>query len=127
MPILSANPATGEPLKKFSGHSANEIEHRVQQAEATFQHHRHCSFAERSQLMMAAATILDSERQQFAEIISSEMGKIIGAARDEVEKCSLSCRFYAQNAERFLEEQTRQTKAARSFVRYEPMGVILAI
>ncbi len=77
--------------------------------------------------MTAAAFILDSEKQHFAEVITSEMGKIIRDARAEVEKCSRVCRFYAQNAERFLEERIRQTQAARSFVRYEPMGAILAI
>ncbi len=127
MAIASINPATGESLKKFSGHNAEEIEHRLQQADAAFQQHRHRSFDERAQLMTAAAFILDSEKQQFAEIITAEMGKIIRDARAEVEKCSRVCRFYAQNAERFLEERIRQTQAARSFVRYEPMGAILAI
>ncbi len=77
--------------------------------------------------MTAAAFILDSEKEHFSEIITSEMGKIIRDARSEVEKCSRACRFYAQNAERFLEDDTRQTQAARSFVRYQPMGAILAI
>ena len=77
--------------------------------------------------MTAVAFILDSEKEHFSEIITSEMGKIIRDARAEVEKCSRVCRFYAQNAERFLEESTRQTQAARSFVRYQPMGAIMAI
>jgi succinate-semialdehyde dehydrogenase/glutarate-semialdehyde dehydrogenase len=127
MSIASLNPATGESLKKFSAHSADEIEHRLQQADAAFRHHRHRSFEERAQLMTAAAFILDSEKQRFAEIITSEMGKILRDARAEVEKCSRVCRFYAQNSERFLEEQMLQTQAARSFVRYEPLGTILAI
>lgn len=127
MPIASINPATGESLKEFSAHGADEIEHRLQQATTAFQHQRHRSFEERAQLMTAAAFILDSEKEHFAEIMTSEMGKIIRDARAEVEKCSRVCRFYAQNAERFLEEDTRQTQAARSFVRYQPMGPVLAI
>jgi succinate-semialdehyde dehydrogenase/glutarate-semialdehyde dehydrogenase len=127
MAIASINPTTGEILKTFGAHDAEEIEHRLQQAEAAFQHHRRRSFEERAQLMTAAAFILDSEKEHFSEIITSEMGKIIRDARAEVEKCSRVCRFYAQNAERFLEDNTRQTQAARSFVRYQPMGAILAI
>lgn len=127
MAIASTNPATGKSLKTFSAHGAEEIAHRLQQAETAFQHHRRRSFEERAQLMTAAAFILDSEKEHFSEIITWEMGKIIGDARSEVEKCSRACRFYAQNAERFLEDDTRQTQAARSFVRYQPMGAILAI
>ncbi len=127
MAITSINPATGERLKDFTPHDGKEIERRVALTQNAFEHQRSRSFAERAQLMTAVASLLDIERDHFAKIISSEMGKIIGAAREELEKCSRCCRFYAENAERFLEEKVAQTQAARSFVRYEPMGAVLAI
>jgi succinate-semialdehyde dehydrogenase/glutarate-semialdehyde dehydrogenase len=77
--------------------------------------------------MMAVASLLEREKEEFARLITLEMGKLLGAARDEVEKCARACRFYAENAERFLEDEPAQTDAARSYVRYEPMGPVLAI
>ncbi len=127
MAIASINPATGEKIKDFPSHTAHDVERRIALAQSAFEQHRSRPFAERAHLMTAAAFILDSEKNHFAQIISSEMGKIISAAREEVEKCSRACRFYAQNAELFLEEKSRQTEAARSFVRYQPLGAILAI
>jgi len=77
--------------------------------------------------MMAAASLLDREKEKFARIITLEMGKLFRAAMEEVEKCSRGCRFYAENAERFLEDEPAQTDAARSYVRYQPLGPVLAI
>ena len=77
--------------------------------------------------MMATASLLAREKDKFARIITLEMGKILRAAVDEVEKCERACRFYAENAERFLEDEPVQTQAARSFVRYQPLGAVLAI
>ncbi len=127
MPITSINPATGEKLKDFDVHPAGEIERRLSLAERAFQHHRHRPFHERAESMMAAASLLESEKDRFARLITLEMGKILRGSIDEVEKCARVCRFYAENAERFLEDEPAQTHAARSFVRYQPMGAILAI
>jgi succinate-semialdehyde dehydrogenase / glutarate-semialdehyde dehydrogenase len=77
--------------------------------------------------MLAAAAILEREKHQLAKMITLEMGKLFSAAIDEVEKCARGCRYYAENAERFLEDETAQTAAARTFVRYEPLGPLLAI
>jgi succinate-semialdehyde dehydrogenase/glutarate-semialdehyde dehydrogenase len=77
--------------------------------------------------MIAAASILEREKKELATIISSEMGKLFSASIEEVEKCARGCRYYAENAERFLEDEAAQTSAARSFIRYEPLGAILAI
>jgi len=73
------------------------------------------------------ASLLDREKANLARIITLEMGKLLRGAIDEIDKCVRACRFYAENAERFLEDETAQTNAARSFVRYEPLGAILAI
>ena len=127
MPITSINPATGENLGDFQAHDDAEIERRLDRAEKSFQQHRGRPFQDRARLMMATASLLAREKDKFARIITLEMGKILRAAVDEVEKCERACRFYAENAERFLEDEPVQTQAARSFVRYQPLGAVLAI
>jgi succinate-semialdehyde dehydrogenase/glutarate-semialdehyde dehydrogenase len=127
MPIASVNPATGEKLKEFPAFSDSEIEKRLKLAEHAFSHHRRRPFAERTQLLMATAAILDQEKDKLARTITLEMGKLIHAAQDEIVKCARGCRFYAENSERFLEDEAAQTDAARSYVRYQPLGAVLAI
>jgi succinate-semialdehyde dehydrogenase/glutarate-semialdehyde dehydrogenase len=127
MPIASINPATGERLKEFSAFTELEIEKRVQQAERAFDHHRREPFPKRALLLMAAASLLEQEKKNFARTITLEMGKLFGAALEEVEKCARGCRFYAENAERFLEDEPALTAAARSYVHYEPLGPVLAV
>jgi succinate-semialdehyde dehydrogenase/glutarate-semialdehyde dehydrogenase len=77
--------------------------------------------------MMATAAILDQEKDKLARTITLEMGKLFRAAQDEIVKCARGCRFFAENSERFLEDEPAQTDAARSYVRYEPLGPVLAI
>jgi len=127
MAIASINPATGEELKEFASFDDSEIEKRLKLAERAFAHHRRRPFAERAQLMMATAGILDQEKKKLAHTITLEIGKLLHAAMEEVEKCARGCRFFAENAERFLEDEPAQTGAARSYVRYEPLGPVLAI
>ncbi len=127
MAITSINPATGEKLKEFSAFDENEIEKRLKRAERAFAHHRREPFAKRAQLLMAAGSLLEQEKEEFARTITLEVGKLLRAAMDEIMKCARVCRFYAENAERFLEDEPAQTKAARSYVRYEPLGPVLAI
>ena len=127
MAITSINPATGEKLKEFSAFDDNEIEKRLKRAERAFAHHRREPFAKRAQLLMAAGSLLEQEKEEFARTITLEMGKLLRAAMDEIMKCARVCRFYAENAERFLEDEPAQTNAARSYVRYEPLGPVLAI
>jgi succinate-semialdehyde dehydrogenase / glutarate-semialdehyde dehydrogenase len=127
MPIASVNPATGEKLKEFPAFNDSEIEKRLKLAERAFAQHRRRPFAERAQLMMATAGILDQEKGKLARTITLEMGKLLHAAQDEIVKCVRGCRFFAENSERFLEDEPAQTDAARSYVRYEPLGPVLAI
>jgi succinate-semialdehyde dehydrogenase / glutarate-semialdehyde dehydrogenase len=127
MPFKSINPATGEMLKEFGAFDEKEIEKRLQRAEHAFEHHRRNPIPVRAELMLAAASLLDREKTELARTITLEMGKLLKAAIEEVEKCARGCRYYAENAERFLEDEPAQTSAARSFVRYEPLGAVLAI
>src|SRR5262245_43370719 len=127
MAIASVNPATGETLKTFPAFSASQIEKSLQLATTAFHRYRRTPFDRRAQSMMSVATLLEREKEVLARTITLEMGKLFRAAVSEVEKCVSGCRFYAENGERFLEDQLEQTGAARSYVRYQPLGPVLAI
>jgi len=127
MAIQSINPATQEIFKIFDAHTDEALENIVAQADATFRDWHQTSFAERQNLMMKAAEILEQEVDHYAELISLEMGKPISQSLGEVKKCANVCRFYAEKAQGFLQEEMIQTQASKSFISYEPLGVILAI
>jgi succinate-semialdehyde dehydrogenase / glutarate-semialdehyde dehydrogenase len=127
MAIASVNPATGEFLKKFEALSASQIEEKLQRAADTFSRYRVVPFAERARMMLKAAAILDADKEIFARMMTAEMGKTLRSAVDEAAKCAWVCRYYAENAERFLADEVVETTAKQSFIRYQPLGVILAI
>ncbi len=127
MAIASINPATGEKLKEFSPFDDTEIEKRLTAAEKAFRKYRRSTFTDRSVLLEAVAELLFQEKEKFAQIITLEMGKLFRASVEEIEKCARGCRFYAENGERFLEEEPAQTDAAESYVQYQPLGPVLAI
>ncbi|HEV2708196.1 MAG TPA: NAD-dependent succinate-semialdehyde dehydrogenase [Pyrinomonadaceae bacterium] len=127
MSIATVNPATNETLRVFEPFAEEEIEERVGSAHETFRSYRRTTFAERARLMMRAAEILTTEKDSFARLMTLEMGKPLASAVQEVEKCAWVCRFYAENAARFLADEQVETNGARSYVRYEPVGVVLAV
>lgn len=127
MGIATVNPATGEILKTFVPLKSEEIEAKIALAASTFKQYRQISIAQRSKWMKAAADILDKDRATFARIMTLEMGKTLKSAIAEVEKCAWVCRYYAENAEQFLADVAVSTDASNSFVRYQPLGVILAV
>jgi len=127
MSIASINPATGETLRTFQPHSAAGVEEKLQAAADGFRRHRRTPFAERARMMLRAAEILESEKETFARLMVSEMGKPIQAARGEAAKSALGCRYYAEHAERFLADEEVPANAARSWVRYQPLGPVLAV
>ena len=127
MPIASINPATGEVLKEFAPHSDAQIEEKLQRAAEVFPRYRLLPFGERARMMAKAGEILENEKQAFARIMTLEMGKPLRSAADEAAKCAWACRYYAENAERFLADQVVETNARRSFVRYQPLGPVLAV
>src|SRR5256714_142041 len=127
MPISSINPATGEVLKTFETLSKRELEEKLSRAAAVFREHRRTAFHDRAAMMNRAAEILESEKKSFARTMTLEMGKPRNAAIQEAEKCALVCRYYAENAERHLTEEHVATNATRSFVCFQPLGVVLAV
>ncbi|MEO5753653.1 MAG: NAD-dependent succinate-semialdehyde dehydrogenase [Chthoniobacterales bacterium] len=127
MAIASINPATGETIREFAELSAKEIEEKLAAATRAFAKYRQSSFAQRASVLLKVADLLEAEMETLARTMTLEMGKPIEAARSEVRKCALGCRYYAENGVRFLEEEPIQTAAARSSVRWQPLGVVLAI
>jgi succinate-semialdehyde dehydrogenase / glutarate-semialdehyde dehydrogenase len=127
MAIASINPATGEKLKEFSSFDNAETEKRLSRSEKAFRKYRQTTFTERSEFFEATAELLFQEKKKFAEIITLEMGKLFRDSVAEIEKCARGCRFYAENGERFLEDEAAQTDAAESYVQYQPLGPVLAI
>jgi succinate-semialdehyde dehydrogenase/glutarate-semialdehyde dehydrogenase len=127
MPIASINPATGEVLQTFDSHSQQQIEEKLSRAAETFRQHRRTTFADRADKMLRAAEILETEKQSLARTMTLEMGKPINAAVQEAEKCALVCRYYAENAGRHLADEVVQTNATKSYVHFQPLGIVLAI
>lgn len=127
MAIASINPATGETLRAFHALSEAEIETKIDLASKTFRAYRHTKFTERARMLTRAAEILETEKDRFARIMTTEMGKLLKAAVDEALKCATGCRYYAETAERALADEVIETNATRSFVHYQPLGPILAV
>jgi succinate-semialdehyde dehydrogenase/glutarate-semialdehyde dehydrogenase len=127
MSIATINPATGETIKTFEPLSEAQIEQKLQLAVSVFHAERKTSFAERARRMMNAAAILERDKERFAKLMTLEMGKPYKAALGEVAKSASGCRYYAENAERFLADEIIETGAGKSFVRYLPIGPILAV
>src|SRR5262245_14684186 len=127
MAIATINPATGETLKTFTPLTPQQLEEKLQNAHVTFQQYRRTPIETREQLMQRAAEILEGEKQALGKIMTSEMGKPLKAAVSEAEKCAWVCRYYAENAERHLADEQVQTNAKKSYVKFQPLGPVLAV
>ena len=127
MAIATINPATGERSKTFNALTTEEIELKLALADVTYQKYRQTSFTQRSQWLNNAAAILERDQEQFAKIMTLEMGKPIQSAIAEVKKCAWVCRFYAEKAPEFLADKEIATDATSSYVSYQPLGIVLAV
>lgn len=123
MPIATVNPATGHTVRSYAAHSEQEIERRVHLAHSATTPWRATPLATRAAMLVALADLIDSEREPLAATMTLEMGKLLRAARDELDKCSRTCRWYAENAEHLLTPRV----LADGLVRYDPMGIVLAV
>ena len=121
------NPATGEPIREYAEHTDAEIEAKLARAAATFREWSRTSIAHRAQLMHAAARVLRESHDDHARLMTEEMGKPIVEARAEVEKCAWMCDYIADEAARFLTPEHVETDADESFVRFDPLGPVLAV
>jgi succinate-semialdehyde dehydrogenase/glutarate-semialdehyde dehydrogenase len=127
MAIATTNPTTGEVVKSFEPLTAAQIEQKLQLAVTAYHKHRQTSFGDRAGKMMRAAEILEQGKDECAHLMTLEMGKPLKAAVAEALKCATGCRYYAEHAERFLADEIVETGARRSFIRYLPIGPILAV
>ncbi len=130
MAIATINPATGQTVKTFAEFSEAEVEQTLARASATFLSFRKTTFAQRSDWMMAAADLLDAEVDEVAEMMTTEMGKTLAAARLEVQKCAKACHYFAEHAEGFLADEPADAGAmgaGAAYARYQPLGPVLAV
>ena len=127
MAIATINPATGEEIKTFEALTDEEIEAKLALAAVTFRQYRETSFEERSAMLRRAAEILESEAEELGRLMTSEMGKTLAAATAEAKKCARGCRYYAEHAEAMLADEPAELEGANAFVRYQPLGAVLAV
>ena len=131
MAIAVVNPANGETIETFTEHSAEEIEARVVKAQNAFEALKDTTYAQRAQWMYKAAEILEAEVDELSKMLTIEMGKPIAQSVAEVLKCAKNCRFYADNAEKFLADEPLDdpglVNANQAYLHYQPLGVVLAV
>ncbi len=130
MAMASVNPATGETVKTFDEMSEADVERCLAAAAAAHASYRLTSFEARAGWMRRAAGLLDDEQDQIAAMMTTEMGKTLAAARQEVAKCAGACRYYATHASGFLTDEAADAQAVgaeRAYLKYQPLGAVLAI
>ena len=127
MTIASINPATGQTIRTFPTLSEQELDARIQCAADAYARHRRTPIQDRTRMLLRAAEILESEKEDFGRLMVTEMGKTLKAAMEEAAKCAWGCRYYAENAERFLADEKVDTGTAHTFIAYQPIGPILAV
>jgi succinate-semialdehyde dehydrogenase / glutarate-semialdehyde dehydrogenase len=127
MAIATINPATGETVKTFAPISSAEVDAKIDAAHQAFHKLRRTSFADRAAKMRKAADMLEAEKDRWARIMTLEMGKTLKSAGDEALKCAWACRYYADNAEKLLADEEVASNAGKSYIAYQPLGVVLAV
>jgi succinate-semialdehyde dehydrogenase / glutarate-semialdehyde dehydrogenase len=127
MSFATINPATGRTEKTFPTLTPDEVEALLARASAAFAEYRTTSYAERARHLITTAELMEGEVPDIARVVTTEMGKTFAAARGEVSKCALGLRWFAEHAESLLADQPIATGATSSYVRYQPIGPVLAI
>ncbi|MBM7119444.1 NAD-dependent succinate-semialdehyde dehydrogenase [Archangium primigenium] len=127
MPFATVDPRTGQTLSTQTPHSQEDVEARLMRAEDTFRVLRGTPVAQRARWMERAGELLEAEAEHFGRLMTREMGKPLGAARAEAQKCAATCRYYATHAERFLADEPVDLGEDTGWVRHEPLGPVLAI
>ncbi len=121
------NPATGQIIKSYGEYSSPQIDEILQKAQRSFQSWSRLGFEERGQKMKRASAILLKNKEKYARLIADEMGKPVRQGQAEIEKCAWVCEHYADEAKRYLAPEIIQTDARKSFVSFEPLGIVLAV
>ncbi|TAL69160.1 MAG: NAD-dependent succinate-semialdehyde dehydrogenase [Bacteroidetes bacterium] len=127
MSIITINPVTEEILKEYKEDSDEQIDVKIKKASMAQKEWKETTYSERAKLMLIAASILKNKRNEFAELMALEMGKPIAQGLAEADKCALVCEYYAGNAEHQLQDEHIKTEMSKSYVTFNPLGVVLAI
>src|SRR5689334_15165597 len=125
--MTSVNPATGEAIRAYDEMTPEMVDGAVVDANSAWKKWRKLSFADRAVPMKKAAAILRSRKDEFARLMALEMGKPLKQGVAEAEKCAWACEYYADHAAGHLAIETAQTDASKSYVAFEPLGVVLAV
>jgi len=125
--IATVNPATGDCVATFDTLTESQLDEKLARAADAFLTYRRTTFADRAGWMRCAAEILEAEKDTFARIMTLEMGKPLEAARQEAAKCATACRYYVEHAEHLLADELVDTGGPMSFIRYQPIGAVLAV
>lgn len=127
MPISAVNPTTGDTIKTYAELTPAEVSEAIAQAHQAFLSWKRTAFAERARLMHGAAHILRDNASTYGVLMAQEMGKPVKDGQAEAEKCAWVCDYYAEHAAQFLTPEIVDTEASKSFVTFQPLGVVLAV
>ena len=127
MTIMSINPADGSPLQRFEPMQPEALAECLDQAGRAAAAWGRQPLAARTDLLLRLAALLRQRRQQLATLMTREMGKLIGEAEAEIDKCALACEHYAEQAGAYLQDEIIASDASRSLVACQPLGAILAV
>src|SRR5712671_6999799 len=127
MAIATVDPATGKTVRTFQPHTDAQVEEKLARALVGARLQRELPVTERAKRMSRAADVLKARREELGRLMTLEMGKLKNAALAEVDKCALGCRYYAEHGPAFVADEKVDSDAARSFIRYQPLGVVLAV
>jgi succinate-semialdehyde dehydrogenase/glutarate-semialdehyde dehydrogenase len=125
--LRSINPATGEPLETFPETTATQLDRLLDGSEQAFQDWRRRPVADRTRLLRRAAQVLKAGKTTYARAMALEMGKPLAQGEAEAEKCASVCDYYAEHGPEFLAQQPRDLDGTRSYVRFDPIGPVLAV
>ena len=125
--LETVNPATGEPGKAYDPHSIDDAKAAAQAARAAFLEWRRTSFEQRSEVLHKAAQVLRARKDEFARLMTEEMGKTLDDGRAEVEKCAFHCDWFADHGEEYLRHEPADIGGGEAFITFNPIGIVLAV
>ncbi len=125
--IQSINPADLQVIKTYNSMLPAEVNNIIDLTNNAFDEWKGTTFDQRSKLMMKAADVLRKKKEEYSKLMTLEMGKPISQSRAEVEKCAWICEYYAEKAEKFLADEIIETDASKSFIAFQPLGIVLAV
>ncbi|QSE96128.1 NAD-dependent succinate-semialdehyde dehydrogenase [Fulvivirga lutea] len=127
MSVKSINPATDQVIKEYKEHTSKEVKEYISKSHLAYESWRKVSYSERALCLVKAAEILRKRKSDYAQLMASEMGKVLKDGESEIEKCAWVCEYYAEQGEEMLSDLHVESDATESLVSYQPLGVVLAV